>query len=99
MAFAWSSAFGGDGAEQEADRRPGIGLKVLAILEALGDQHRVLENDERAQHHLRGLARVHLLELFGRDAVAQDRLHDVRITSLWARMAPQLSSIATSTMS
>src|SRR5215813_14217602 len=65
---------GCDGAEKEAHGGARVGFEIAAVLQALGDQHRMREAHDRAHDDLGGLARIHRLELAGLDAVAQDEL-------------------------
>src|SRR5262245_34481133 len=68
-----TSAPGGDGAEEEADRGASVGFEFALVLQVLGDQHRMAEVDQRDHHQPGGFPRVHLFELAAFDAVAQDR--------------------------
>ena len=38
---------GGDGAQEEADERARFGFEIVAFLQALGDQNRMTEGDDR----------------------------------------------------
>src|SRR6185295_1376738 len=71
------------GAQQEANGGPGLGFEVLTLLHALTNEEGVGEDHDRPQDQLGSLARVHGLELFGLDTVAQDQFrhvaHDVLV--------------------
>jgi hypothetical protein len=47
MGESHGSASGGDSAEEKVDRGTGVGFRVLAVLQRLGDEHRVTELDQR----------------------------------------------------
>src|SRR5262245_33299310 len=69
--WAWRLP-GCDGAQEEAHGGARVGFEIAAVLQALGDQDRVREANDRAHDDFGGLARIHRLELAGLDAVAQD---------------------------
>src|SRR5438445_13789415 len=72
---------GGYGAEEKANRCPGLSLEILALLQALTDQERVSEDQDRPHDQLGSVAGVNRLELASLDAVPQNQFrhmaHDV----------------------
>ena len=58
-------------AQEESDGCPRRGFKVLALLQALTNNERMREGDDRPHDQVGRLARINRLELTTRDAVAQ----------------------------
>src|SRR5829696_4552173 len=62
-----------DSAEEKADRRAGLSLKVGTLFHALADHKRVRERHDRAHDQFGGFARINRLEFASVDAVPQDQ--------------------------
>ncbi len=59
---------------KEAHQSARFGFKIVAVLQAFGDQERMTERDIGTHDQHGGFARVDRLEFAGLDAVAQDQL-------------------------
>ena len=88
------------GLEKKTDGAASLGLEIVSVLKRLSDQHRVAEHSKRPHEECprpRGDRQIRILPLgYRRAGSAQP---PVRTVSLWARIASQFCSIATSTMS